>query len=76
VEEMFAIVVRNEAKVISYSISNTKEIDDSSNISICGVDDYEQGKRISLIYNRMRELGIRANLSNIYLALKNRQQEI
>jgi hypothetical protein len=68
-EEMFAIVIREDkgAKVVSYK---SKEIDSFENISICGVESYEQGKRISLIYNRMRELGIRANLSNIYKALK------
>lgn len=67
---MFAIVIRQEAEVISYSISNSKEIDSSSNISICGVDTYEQGERISTIYNQMQKLGIRVNVANIYRATK------
>ena len=67
---MFAIVIRQEAEVISYSISNSKEIDSSSNISICGVDTYEQGKRISTIYNQMKKLGIRVNVANIYRATR------
>ena len=67
---MFAIVIRQEAEVIS--ISNSKEIDSSSNISICGVDTYEQGKRISTIYNQMKKLGVRVNVANIYRATKNK----
>ena len=65
---MFAIVIRQEAEVIS--ISNSKEIDSSNNISICGVDTYEQGKKISTIYNQMKKLGIRVNVANIYKATK------
>ena len=67
---MFAIVIRQEAEVISYSISNSKEIDSVDNFSICGVDTYEQGKRISTIYNQMKKLGIRVNVANIYKATK------
>ena len=65
---MFVIVIRKEAEVIS--ISNSKEIDSSSNISICGVDTYEQGKKISTIYNQMKKLGVRVNVANIYRATR------
>jgi len=43
---MFAIVIREDkgAKVVSYK---SKEIDSSENMSICGVENYEQGKRLS-----------------------------
>ena len=68
--KMFVIVIRKEAEVIS--ISNSKEIDSSSNTSICGVDTYEQGKRISTIYNQMKKLGIRVNVASIYRATKSK----
>lgn len=66
---MFAIVIRENAEVISYSINNSKEIDSSKNISICGVDSYEQGKRVSTIYNQMKRLRIRVNAANLYKAI-------
>ena len=65
---MFAIVIRQEAEVIS--IRNSKEIDSSSNISICGVDTYEQGEKISTIYNQMKKLGVRVNVASIYRATR------
>lgn len=70
---MFAIVIRENAQVISYSIDNSKEIDSNNNTSICGVESYEQGRKISLVYNRMRELGIKVNVANIYRACKNKR---
>ena len=70
--KMFAIIIRQEARVISYSIGNFKEIDSSSNISICGVDTYEQGEKISTIYNQMRRLGVKVNVANIYRATKSK----
>lgn len=65
---MFAIVIRENAQVISYSINNSKGIDSIDNVSVCGVDSYEQGKRISTIYNQMKMLGIRVNVANLYRA--------
>lgn len=62
---MFAVVIRENAHVISYK---SKEIDSVNNISICGVDTYEQGKRISTIYNQMKKLGVKVNVANIYRA--------
>jgi hypothetical protein len=65
---MFAIVIRENAQVISYSINNSKEIDNINNVSVCGVDSHEQGKRISTIYNQMSKLGVKVNVANIYRA--------